>query len=137
MKPNKILYENQEEVWKKARDFLVKLVSKFPCVKIVYVWASLAEEKFGLYEQEYRGLEGSDIDLVIVIDENFSLPSNWHWTHVSKSWFDLYTDIGFFEHEGHKHKIDGLFVFPSKHSLEKMNEALIGRSKKIYEKGVK
>lgn len=74
------------------------------------------------------------IDLVIVVDEKYSLPEEWHWTGVSKSWFDLYTDMGEFTHEGHKHKVDGLLVFPSRHDLNKMEESLKDRSRVIYEK---
>lgn len=134
MKPNKVLYENQEDVWKAARKFLLDLVKDKPAVKKAIVWASLAEGKFGLYEGQYRGVEGSDIDLVLIMDEKYPVPEGWHWTTVSKSWFDLYTNMGNFVYRGHKHKVDGLLVFPSRHSLKKMEKSIKGRSKVIYER---
>jgi hypothetical protein len=130
MKPSKILYENQEDVWNKAEANLQKLLAICDTVKEAYVWASLAEGKFGIYEEPYRGQIGSDIDLVIVMEEPMNIPKDWKFTKVEKSWFDLY-HLGYFEHEGHKHQIDGLIVIPSKHDLSRMKKSLEGRSRKI------
>ncbi|MBN1159807.1 MAG: hypothetical protein JXA43_01050 [Candidatus Diapherotrites archaeon] len=130
MKPAKILYEDQEDVWNKARKRLLQILAKCKTVEEAYVWASLAEGQFGLYEQPYRNQLGSDIDLVVVMREPPEIPKDWNFTKVEKKWFDLY-DIGFFEYEGNIHKIDGLIVIPSKHDLAKMKEALEGRSKRI------
>ena len=69
MKPNKIIYEDQQAVWKEAEQFLLTLIKDKSAVKKAIVWASLAEGTFGLYEEEYQGMEGSDIDLVLLIDE--------------------------------------------------------------------
>lgn len=131
MKPNKILYENQEQVLMEATGFLLSLLSECHSVKTAYIWASLAEGKFGVYEELYRGQTCSDIDLVIVVDEPFVLPKKWNFTKVSKSWFDLYF-LGYFEYNGNRHQIDGLIVIPSKHNMNKMYESLDCRSKLIY-----
>jgi len=133
MKPKKIIYENQAEVWGNAKKYLLNLISNQPCVKEAIVWASLAEGTFGVYEEEYRGQEGSDIDLVLIIDEEYPIPKQWKFTKIKKSWFDLYS-LGKFVHIGHIHNIDGLLVFPSRHNLEKMKSSLKGRSKIIYVK---
>ena len=95
------------------------------------MWASLAEGKFGIYEKPYRNQVGSDIDLVVVMKEPINIPKDWKFTKVEKSWFDLY-HLGHFEHQGHKHQIDGLIVIPSKHDLSKMTKSLKDRSKKIF-----
>ncbi len=133
MKPNKKLYESQEDVWREAAKHLESILSKCDSIKEAYVWASLAEGKFGTYEELYKGQTGSDIDLVIVVKEPFELPKEWKDTKVKKSWFDLY-HLGNFDYKGNKHQIDGLVVIPSKHDVEKMKEALKGRSKRIYVK---
>ena len=130
-KPRKILYENQEKIWDSAKQFLKEMVEDKPFVQEALVWASLAEGKFGLYEHEYDGREGSDIDLVVILDEKFQLPESWKFTTVKKSCFDLY-HIGKFIHEGHKHPIDGLLVSPSRHSLQEVRDMLADRSKSIY-----
>jgi predicted nucleotidyltransferase len=130
MKPPKILYENQEDAWSKAEVNLKKLLSNCHSVKEAYVWASLAEGKFGIYEKPYRDQIGSDIDLVIVMNEPIQIPKDWKFTKVEKSWFDLY-HLGYFDYEGHKHQIDGLIVIPSKHDIKKMRKSLEGRCRKI------
>ncbi len=135
-KPRKILYENQEAIWKNAKEFLTQIVTDKPVVQEALVWASLAEGKFGLYEHEYDGREGSDIDLVVILDEAFAIPKDWSFTTVKKSCFDLY-HIGKFVHEGHRHPIDGLLVFPSRHSLQEVRDMLADRSKSIYLKSGK
>ena len=130
MKPQKILYKNQNDIWNKAEAHLKKLLLNSNHVKEAYVWASLAEGKFGIYEEPYKNQIGSDIDLVVVLENYNDIPKDWKFTKVEKSWFDLYK-LGYFEYNGNKHQIDGLIVIPSKHDLEKMKKALAGRSKKI------
>ncbi|MBS3073259.1 hypothetical protein J4465_00465 [Candidatus Pacearchaeota archaeon] len=130
MKPNKKIYDNQKDVWKEASKYLDSILSKCNSIKEAYVWASLAEEKFGIYDEPYRGQTCSDIDLVLVMNEPVNIPKEWNFTNVEKSWFDLY-HLGYFEYQGNKHQIDGLIVIPSKHNLNKMQEALKGRSKKL------
>lgn len=134
MKPKKIIYEDQQEVWREAEKFLQSIVKDKPAVKKAIVWASLAEGKFGLYEEEYQGMEGSDIDLVLIMDEEEIVPEEWAYTGVSKSWFDLYTKLGKFKYKGHIHKVDGLLVFPSRHDMQKMEASLAGRSRIVYER---
>ena len=131
MKPPKVLYKNQEEVWRKAEKYLEKVLTKCNCVKEAYVWASLAEGKFGIYEKLYKNQIGSDIDLVIVMNEPINIPKEWKFTKVRKSWFELY-HLGYFEYKGNKHQIDGLIFIPSRHNLDKMKKSLEGRSKRIF-----
>ena len=130
MKPSKELYSDQEDVWKKAKFYLSSMLTGLDLVQEAYVWASLAESKFGIYEKPYRDMIGSDIDLVIIVKEPCDLPKEWKFTKVEKSWFDLY-HLGYFEYDGNKHQIDGLIVFPSKHDLNKMKKSLEGRSRQI------
>lgn len=131
MKPQKTLYADQKELWEKASSYLLDLIKNEACVKEAYVWASLAEEQFGLYEQEYQGRLGSDIDLVIILNEDQPIPKNWKYLHVEKSWFSLYK-IGIFIYDGNAHPIDGLLVSPSKHNVERMKEMLKGRSRRLF-----
>jgi len=130
MKPKKILYKNQDDVWKKAEAHLKKLLLNCNGVKEAYVWVSLAEGKFGIYEEPYRSQIGSDIDLVVVLGDYKNIYKDWKFTKVEKLWFDLY-QLGYFKYNGNKHQIDGLIVIPPKHDLEKMKKLLVGRSKRI------
>lgn len=131
IKNPKILYENQEEVWSKAKHYLKRLVSKEKCVAEAIVWASLAEGSFGTYKSSHKGRTASDIDLVIIINEKHSIPNSWKFTNVKKSCFDLY-HIGKYKHKNYVHEIDGLLVFPSRHDLKEVRNMLSNRSKSIY-----
>jgi len=104
MKPKKIIYENQAEVWGNAKKYLLNLISNQPCVKEAIVWASLAEGTFGVYEEEYRGQEGSDIDLVLIIDEEYPIPKQWKFTKIKKSWFAFQSES---EDYGRQRRISG------------------------------
>jgi predicted nucleotidyltransferase len=112
MKPHKTLYKNQDDVWEKAKVCLDSLLSECSDVKEAYVWASLAEKKFGLYDEVYRNQVGSDIDLVLVMHEPFELPKTWKYLKVEKRWLSLYR-LGYFEYQENQHEIGGLIVIPS------------------------
>jgi len=131
MKPKKTLYKNQEDACNKATSYLKTVLSKSKSVKEAYIWASLAEGKFGIYNKPYRDQTGSDIDLVIVMNEPISIPSDWKSTEIEESWFTLY-HLGYFEYQGNKHRIDGLVVIPSKHDINMMKQLLKGRARKIF-----
>lgn len=130
MKPHKIIYPNQEDVWEKASSYLLNLIQNQPCIKKAYVWASLAEGLFGLYNKEYQGRVGSDIDLVIILNEDKKIPKKWKYTGIEKSCFKLYK-IGEFEYNGNIHPIDGLIVFPSLHDLKKVDKMIKDRNKRL------
>ncbi|HDP73967.1 MAG TPA: hypothetical protein ENN46_03380 [Candidatus Woesearchaeota archaeon] len=130
MKPKKTLYSDQADVWSKAKRHIESVLADCNCVSEAYVWASLAEGKFGLYEKPYRNQAGSDIDLVVVLKEHSKPPENWKFTKVRKAWFDLY-ELGTFEYKGNSHQIDALVVDPSRHDVDRMRKALEDRSKRI------
>lgn len=135
-KPPKIEYEDQDMVYEKARDFLVEKVATIEAVDEAIIWGSLADRKFGNYSHPHHdGRTGSDIDLVLILDkekEEFKLPDDWYFTTVEKSCFDLYSSREKFVHKGHKHKIDGLVVFPSKHSLQEVRDMIGDRGVSIF-----
>ena len=128
MKPAKTLYPDQDDVWKKAEPVLKDILAQSGTVREAYVWASLAERKFGLYEEPYSGRVGSDVDLVVVMDEPADIP--WNYTGVEKAWFYLY-ELGTFEYQGNSHPVDGLIVIPSRHDLDRVYKALDGRSRRL------
>lgn len=130
MKPPKILYKDQKDVWNKAEKFLKDLLKDSTTIKEAYAWASLAEGKFGIYEKPYKNQIGSDIDFVIVMNEPIDIPKTWKSANFETAWFDLYR-LDDFVYQKNKHQIDGLIVIPSKHNIDRMRERLKGMSKKI------
>ena len=81
-RPPREIYSNQSSLKKKIISYLKKNIYTYPCVDRVYLFGSLQDGHFGkYYSPKYDGSGnkklGSDIDLVIIVDERFSLPSNW------------------------------------------------------------
>lgn len=104
-KPEKILYKNQDEILQKVINLLKKDI---PQNSEAIIFGSLAESKFGKYTENYKGHEGSDIDVIIFIDRK-EIPLHWKYLNVSKGWWDLYRGIKI-EINGTIHKTDILIV---------------------------
>lgn len=132
MKPEKKIYENQEEAFEKFRYYILPHLKKIPAVKEAVVWASLAEGKFGVYDKEFKGHIGSDVDLVILLDEGVNFPKEFKDIEGHKSWFDGYINKKFrdFNYEGKNHKVDLLVV--KRDELERAKASLKGRIKPLY-----
>ncbi|HLC31357.1 MAG TPA: hypothetical protein VJK51_01695 [Candidatus Nanoarchaeia archaeon] len=67
MKPNKTPYKNQ----KKIHDLILSELKKsyLNNIKEAYVIGSLVNGNFGVYDEEYEGYKGSDIDVVIITEK--------------------------------------------------------------------
>lgn len=106
MKPQKTIYKNQGEIQKKFIEFIQPFLQKYPEIKEAYLEGSLAKGNFGLYEKEYKGHTGSDVDLVLVIDGK--IPSNWKNLEATHPEMKLYKDNEFrkFCYQKNIHKID-------------------------------
>ena len=131
-KPQKKVYENQADAFEKFNQFILPYLRKIPEVKEAVVWASLAEGTFGLYDREFRGHVGSDVDLVILLDKGVNVPKEFKDIECHKSWFDGYIDKKFrdFNYKGKNHKVDLLVV--KRDELERAKASLKGRIKQLY-----
>ena len=105
-KPQKIIYENQEEVHSLILSHLKSILPK-EVVK-AYLWGSVVERTFGKYEKMYCSHEGSDIDVIVIIDEEY-IPSNWKFLNTEKEWWRLYSG-GKIRIHNCMHKIELLIV---------------------------
>src|SRR3989344_4784151 len=117
MKPEKKYYEKQEDILKKFIYFIRPFLKKYKKdIEKVYLWGSLAEGTFGLYKKKYSGQVGSDVDLVIFLKKDSSIPKEWKSLNTKKSWFSLYKnkDFRIFKHMGNQHKVDLIVVNKNK-----------------------
>jgi len=78
----RIPYKNQQEIKKQIFDYLKQKIFLNPFVAKVYLLGSLVDRDFGLYEKPEENIlgevnYGSDIDLIIIADENFEIPKTW------------------------------------------------------------
>ncbi|MAG50557.1 hypothetical protein CL621_02870 [archaeon] len=111
-KPNKKIYKNQGDVLKKFKKFIAPLFEKFKEIEKAILWGSLAREEFGLYEKEYNGHCGSDIDLIIFLRKNSKIPENWKDLGIHELWFNVYKDNSFryFKYNKNIHKVDLIII---------------------------
>lgn len=104
MKPEKIIYDDQERVHSDIVDFSKSLVKDLDCE--CYLVGSSVTGKFGKYVERYGEHEGSDIDLVVFVDE---VPSGWKYLNTERDWWRLYR-AGKFEINDIAHLVDVLVV---------------------------
>jgi predicted nucleotidyltransferase len=85
MKPQKTIYPNQEEIHEliinKIKKDLLKETNE------AYLIGSLAEGKFGFYDERYEGYFGSDIDLVVISEK---INPSWKYEGEFYGWHKKY-----------------------------------------------
>jgi predicted nucleotidyltransferase len=112
MKPDKIIYENQDDVHDKIISFIkVNLTND---VKEAYM--------FGKYTERYGEHDGSDIDVMILIQNN-KVPKNWKYLNTEKEWWKLYR-LGKMAINGTTHNLDAIVVKDGmeKYSLDRVKK---------------
>jgi len=112
MKPKKKLYKNQEEIKEKFLDFIQPFFKKYPQITRAFLFSSLTNKTFGIYEKEYKNNKGSDIDLVVFIKG--TILKEWKEFKAQNKDFTLYKDNQFrkFIYKNNAHKVD--IVIPHK-----------------------
>ena len=105
-KPEKIIYENQEEIHDRVLDFVESILPKE--VTEAYLWGSVVERKFGRYVEKFGSHDGSDIDVIVMIPKE-KIPHFWKDLNTQKEWFSLYRG-GKIEINGTIHRADLMVV---------------------------
>lgn len=105
-KPEKIIYENQEEVYNQILIFVKSILP----VEVInaYLWGSAVEREFGEYKEKFGHHEGSDIDVIVIIP-NKKIPSSWKSLNTQKDWWYLYRG-GKIEINKKIHRVDLMIV---------------------------
>jgi len=86
-KPPKEPYTNQEEIHNQIVSFLESQLKGTNCE--AYIFGSLATRKFGRYTRPYKGQDGSDVDLVVFINQK-DIPETWIDLNTEKTWWRAY-----------------------------------------------
>ena len=105
-KPEKIIYDNQEEIYNQIIVF-VKSILPLEVIN-AYLWGSIVERKFGLYKEKFGHHDGSDIDVIVIIP-NKKIPSTWKSLNTQKDWWYLYRG-GKIEINKKIHRVDLMIV---------------------------
>jgi alkaline phosphatase len=141
-KPLKYLYPNQKELLDKFSKFILPYLKEHPFFKKVWVWGSLARGNFGIYKELYHKQEGSDIDLLVEVDESYEIPPEFRelkeWTKKRTYSRAFYSKVNFKNKLSSSkfvnHKVDFICHFPSKNTKEGFYNK-VKESKLIYNKG--
>lgn len=120
------VYENQEKIKEEIISHLKRIIFREPFTKRVYLLGSLVGGQFGVYtkpkidkigEISY----GSDVDLIIIADERFKIPSNWK---KKDDFIFEYFEFGELKDVSNiKEKIHRINVFIYRKSLENLSVA--------------
>jgi len=155
-KPEKIKFEkaHQEDLYNNITNFLIEKLVPNKAVAKIYIMGSAARMEMGVYRQPFVHGQwaklGSDIDLLIEIDESYKeqLPENWKYINQSKTnhcdiyhiggiqlddqydFQSLYPYIRFFHH-----LFDAYVYYPSKGNQHLKDQFLSKfKAKLIYSK---
>ncbi|MBW3002839.1 hypothetical protein KY338_06790 [Candidatus Woesearchaeota archaeon] len=130
IKPDKKLYDNQEEVIALALKYISEQILKHDCISEAYVVGSFATKQVGVYDGVYsdNGFKhtASDLDLLILIDESKKIPSNWKFMNITRELGDIYF-LGVLNYQNNQHIIESVLIMPSKHGTSKMKKSLTDR----------
>ena len=124
MKKEKIIYDNQKEVFEKVTSFLKTSLKEE--IDEAYLFGSLISGEFGKYLEKYGVHDGSDIDLIVFLSGK-DVPKNWKYLDTEKSWWKLYRGE-IIEINNLIHKIDVLVVKDGKEKL--------ARKSKLFDNGI-
>jgi broad specificity phosphatase PhoE len=75
IKPNKKLYENQEEIKQLAKEYVLNKLNNLNCE--IYLGGDIKEGLFGSYSRTYKRYKGSPVESYVVLKEKFEIPKEW------------------------------------------------------------
>ncbi|MAG76045.1 MAG: hypothetical protein CL811_04715 [Colwelliaceae bacterium] len=140
-KPLKHVYPNQKLLLKKFTRFIQPYLEEHAFFKRVWVWGSLSRGTFGIYKEPYKDQEGSDIDLLVEVDESYEIPDefkeikSWTKTRTYSRAFcsDITLENKVSPSKTINHRVDFICHFPSKNTKDGFYSK-VKDSKLIYEK---
>lgn len=120
IKPDKIIYENQDVIHDEIVDFVRSKLTED--VKEAHLFGSAVNKQFGRYVEKYQSHQGSDIDVLIIMP-NDKIPKGWKYLNTEKDWWRLYF-LGSIAINGTIHKLEAIVVKEGKedYSLNRIKE---------------
>ena len=69
--------ERQEEIKKEVVEFVNENLVPHPKINKIILFGSLAKGEFGKYKEEYKNRIYSDIDLLLLVENDYKVPGDW------------------------------------------------------------
>lgn len=79
----------QREILKKAKSLVLKDLLPNPKINKILMFGSLVKRTFGKYEKPYKGRTYSDIDILLLVEDDFKVPEKWK-LHFESDLYNVY-----------------------------------------------
>ena len=78
-RPRKTIFSKSEQrkIFEKAKNFVLNDLLPNSKINKILMFGSLVEGTFGKYEKPFKNRIFSDVDILIFVEDNFKIPSNW------------------------------------------------------------
>ena len=75
IKPNKKIYEKQEEIKEISKDYLSNKLKD--AAEEIYLGGDIISGEFGLYDRTYKRYKGSPVESYVLLNKEFKIPTEW------------------------------------------------------------
>ena len=79
----------QRKILKKAKDFILKDLLPNDKINKIIVLGSIVKGTFGRYEKAFKKRRYSDIDVLLLVENDFKVPKRWK-THLKSHLYNVY-----------------------------------------------
>lgn len=83
-RPKKTIFSEEEQliILEKAKEFVLDDLLPDENINKLLIFGSLAKKSFGVYEKEWKHGLYSDIDILLLVEDNFEIPKGWEKWHI-------------------------------------------------------
>lgn len=79
----------QKRIFERAKRYVLEDLLPNPKIDKIALFGSLAKGTFGKYEKPYKGRSYSDIDVLLLVEDDFKPPKEWE-LHFSCKMYDVF-----------------------------------------------
>ncbi|MBD3156004.1 MAG: hypothetical protein GF368_05115 [Candidatus Aenigmarchaeota archaeon] len=90
-RPKKTIFSKfrQEAILKKTKKFVLEDLLPNPKINKIILFGSLVEGNFGEYERPFKNRRYSDVDVLLIVEDDFEVPEEWG-EHFHCDIYDVY-----------------------------------------------
>jgi predicted nucleotidyltransferase len=81
--------DEQKEILEKVKEFVLDDLLPNPKINKIILFGSLVKGTFGKYEKTYKNRIYSDIDILVMVEDDFEVQDEWK-SHFSCGLYDVY-----------------------------------------------
>lgn len=81
----------QERIMRTARHLILDELLPNPKISKIVLFGSVVRGALGEYEKRYKGRRYSDVDVLVMVDDDFTVPDDWK-VHFQNEMYDVYNN---------------------------------------------